>query len=113
MSESRFSQFYTNNANASSSEFKETYTVEELKEDQHNAAFQVVPCKNKPGLCYFACGQIRGSVSKDLMNKLQNKQAIGSVVVSHVVHTPTPEYPEEFDGLMLHEQNTSNAIATW
>lgn len=120
MSESRFSQFYTNNANASSSEFKETFTIEELQQDQNGALMQVLPCTDpsKAGHCYFACGMIRGSVSKDLVDKLKSKDEnvlknLRPVVVSHVVHKPTADYPNEFDGLLMHEQGSNNAIATW
>lgn len=109
-----FSQFYTNNAAASNSNFKETFTVETIKASQNEAKLQVLPCKDKPGKCFFACGEIRGAVSQQLADKLTTGQPHGTLVISHVVNDGSdPKYPNKFDGLMLHEQNeNSNALLT-
>lgn len=107
-----FSQFYTNNANALNSNFKETFTVETIKASQSDAPLNVLPCKDKPGKCFFACGAIRGSVAQKLADKIAAKQPFGTLVVSHVVNDGSdPKYPNKFDGFMLHEMNTStNAL---
>ena len=108
-----FSQFYTNSASANSN-FKETFTVETIKASQGDAPLQVLPCKDKPGRCFFACGQVRGAVSNNLAEKLLNKESTGTLVISHVVNDGTdPNYPTKFDGLMLHEQaENNNALLT-
>ena len=98
-----FSKFES--TNKSESTFKEQFTVEEVKEACGNADFRVIPSKDK-NTFFFACGRVRGYVARELGNKLQKKQSTGTLVVSHVVS-------ETFDGLMLHEQSTGNAIAVW
>lgn len=109
-----FSQFYTNSASAANSNFKETFTVETIKASQSNAPLQVLPCKDKPGKCFFACGEIRGAVSQQLVDKLAAHQTPGTLVISHVVNDGSdPKYPNKFDGLMLHEQaENNNALLT-
>ena len=108
-----FSQFYTNNASANSN-FKETFTVETIKASQGNLPLQVLPCKDKPGRCFFACGEIRGAVSNNVAEKLLKGQATSTLVISHVVNDGSdPKYPTPFNGLMLHEQaENSNALLT-
>lgn len=113
-----FSQFYTNNAAAANSNFKETFTVETIKASQGNAALNVVPCPPKfdengnqtnKGRCFFACGEIRGAVSQQLADKLAAKQPHGTLVISHVVNDGSdPKYPTPYNGLMLHEQAENN-----
>lgn len=106
-----FSKFESNN-NQSESTFKEQFTVEEVREACGGAEFRVIPCKDKPGMWFFACGRVRGYVAKALGAKLDEahrkhvKPEMGTPVVSHVVS-------DTFDGLMLHEQSTGNAIAVW
>lgn len=105
-----FSKFYTNNA-AASSNFKETFTVETIKAAQGGAPLNVLPCKDKPGRCFFACGEIRGSVAQELTDKLIAGQQTGTLVVSHVVNDGSdPKYPNKFDGLLLHEQGTNSNV---
>ena len=106
-----FSKYYTNNASANSN-FKETFTVENIKASQGNAPLNVLPCKDKKGKCFFACGAIRGAVSQQLADKLAAKQPTGTLVISHVVNDGSdPKYPNPFDGLMLHEQaESTNAL---
>lgn len=111
-----FSQFYTNNQNANSN-FKETFTVETLKLSQGGAKLQVIPCKEKPGKCFFACGLIRGAVSDKLVKKLadeEQKKTLKPLQVSHVVNDGSdPKFPNKFDGLLLHEQGENkNALLT-
>lgn len=103
MSQFDFSKFESNNQ--SESTFKETFTVEEVKEACGNADFRVIPSKEK-NTFFFACGRVRGYVARELGKKLQAKQATGTLVVSHVES-------DSFNGLMLHEQSTGNAIAVW
>ena len=98
-----FSKFESNNQ--SNSTFQEQFTVEEVKAACGNADFRVIPSKDK-NTFFFACGRVRGYVARELGNKLQKKQSVGTMVVSHVVS-------DTFDGLMLHEQSTGNAIAVW
>ena len=64
-----FNQFYTNNEKANNN-FKETFTVETLKLSQGGEDFNVLPCKDKQGKCFFACGLIRGAVSQKLADKI-------------------------------------------
>lgn len=99
-----FSKFESNN-NQSESTFKEQFTVEEIKTACGGADFRVIPSKDK-NTFFFACGRVRGYVARSLGEKLQKKQSVGTMVVSHVVS-------DTFDGLMLHEQSTGNAIAVW
>lgn len=108
-----FSQFYANNEKANSN-FKETFTVETLKLSQGGADFNVLPCKEKPGKCFFACGLIRGAVSQNLTKKINEKTPYGTLVVSHVVNDGSdPEFPNKFDGLLLHEKGENkNALLT-
>ena len=96
-----FSQFERN----STSNFQQTFTIEEVKEAAGGQPLRVLPSKDKD-TCFFACGRIRGYVANALATKLKNKQPVGTIVVSHVVS-------EKFDGLMLHEQNESGAIKTF
>ena len=91
--------------NQSNSNFAEQFTVEEIKAACGNADFRVIPSKDK-NTFFFACGRVRGYVARTLGEKLQKKQPVGTMVVSHVVS-------DTFDGLMLHEQSTGNAIAVW
>lgn len=98
-----FSKFESNNQ--SNSNFAEQFTVEEVKAACGNADFRVIPSKDK-NTFFFACGRVRGYVARALGEKLQKKQSVGTMVVSHVVS-------DTFDGLMLHEQSTGNAIAVW
>ena len=104
-----FSQFYTNNASANNSNFKESFTVETIKASQGGESLVVKPCKEKPGKCFFACGLIRGSVSQKLADKILTGQSYGTLMVSHVVNDGSdPQYPNKFDGLLLHEKGESN-----
>ena len=109
-----FSQFYTNNASANNSNFKESFTVETLKLSQGGEDFNVLPCKDKPGKCFFACGLIRGAVSQNLTKKINEGQPYGTLVVSHVVNDGSdPKFPNKFDGLLLHEKGENkNALLT-
>ena len=88
------------------SNFSETKTIEQIKSENFNAPFAVLPSKNNPEVCFFACGNVRGYVSNNVAEKLKAKQPTGTLVVSHVES-------EDFNGLMLHEQNNSNAIAVF
>lgn len=97
------SKFESNNQ--SNSNFAEQFTVEEVKQACGGADFRVVPSKDK-NTFFFACGRVRGYVARALGEKLQKKESVGTMVVSHVVSGT-------FDGLMLHEQSTGNAIAVW
>ena len=108
-----FSKYYTNNKNANSN-FKETFTVETLKLSQGGADFNVLPCKEKPGKCFFACGLIRGAVSQNLTKKINEGKPYGTLVVSHVVNDGSdPKFPNKFDGLLLHEKGENkNALLT-
>ena len=99
-----FNQFYTNNEKANNN-FKETFTVETLKLSQGGEDFNVLPCKDKQGKCFFACGLIRGAVSQKLADKILAGQPYGTLVVSHVVNDGSdPQYPNKFDGLLLQEK---------
>lgn len=103
-----FNQFYTNNTSANSN-FKESFTVETIKASQGGEGLSVFPCKDKPGKCFFACGLIRGSVSQKLADKILSGQSYGTLMVSHVVNDGSdPQYPNKFDGLLLHEKGESN-----
>ena len=112
MTDFDFTQFYSNSQN--NSNFKETFTVENIKASQGNAMFRFRPCEPKfdasgqqtnKGRLYFACGQIRGSVSKALADKINTKQPFGNLLVSHVVNDGTdPKYPTPFNGLMVYEE---------
>ena len=108
-----FSKYYTNNEKANSN-FKETFTVETLKLSQGGEDFNVLPCKEKPGKCFFACGLIRGAVSQNLTKKINEDQPYGTLVVSHVVNDGSdPKFPNKFDGLLLHEKGENkNALLT-
>ena len=108
-----FSQFYTNNEKVNSN-FKETFTVETLKLSQGGEKLNVLPCEEKPGKCFFACGLIRGAVSQNLTKKINEKQPYGTLVVSHVVNDGSdPKFPNKFDGLLLHEKGENkNALLT-
>ena len=100
-----FNQFYTNNASANNSNFKESFTVETIKASQGGESLSVLPCKDNPSKCFFACGLIRGSVSQKLADKINAGQPYGTLVVSHVVNDGSdPQYPNKFDGLLLHEK---------
>ena len=102
-----FSQFYSNNASANNN-FKESFTVETIKASQGGESLVVKPCKDKQGKCFFACGLIRGSVSQKLADKILAGQPYGTLVVSHVVNDGSgPQYPNKFDGLLLHEKGES------
>ena len=99
-----FSQFYSNNASANSN-FKESFTVETIKASQGGESLSVLPCKDNPSKCFFACGLIRGAVSQKLADKILAGQPYGTLVVSHVVNDGSdPQYPNKFDGLLLHEK---------
>lgn len=103
-----FNQFYTNNTSANSN-FKESFTVETIKASQGGESLSVLPCKDKPGKCFFACGLIRGSVSQKLADKILTGQSYGTLMVSHVVNDGSdPQYPNKFDGLLLHEKGENN-----
>ena len=103
-----FSQFYSNNASANSN-FKESFSIETIKASQGGEGLSVLPCKDKPGKCFFACGLIRGSVSQKLADKILAGQPHGTLVVSHVVNDGSdPQYPNQFDGLLLHEKGENN-----
>ena len=103
-----FSQFYSNNASANSN-FKESFTVETIKASQGGESLVVKPCKEKPGKCFFACGLIIGSVSQKLADKILAGKPYGTLMVSHVVNDGSdPQYPNKFDGLLLHEKGESN-----
>lgn len=111
MSTFDFSRFES--TNNSESNFKEAFTIEEIKEAYHGAEFRVVPCKDS-NKCFFACGRLRGYVAQATADKLKYNQnhpnapqAIGTLVVSHVVS-------DTFDGLMLHEEAQNNhSIKAW
>ena len=99
-----FSQFYSNNASANSN-FKESFTVETIKASQGGESLSILPCKDKQGKCFFACGLIRGAVSQKLADKILAGQPYGTLVVSLVVNDGSdPQYPNKFDGLLLHEK---------
>ena len=103
-----FNQFYTNNASANSN-FKESFSIETIKASQGGEGLSVLPCKDKPGKCFFACGLIRGAVSQKLTDKILAGQPYGTLVVSHVVNDGSdPNYPNVFDGLLLHEKGENN-----
>ena len=102
MSTFDFSKFESTNQ---SSTFQEQFTVEEVKEACGGADFRVIPSKGK-NTFFFACGRVRGYVARELGNKLQKKQPVETMIISHVV-------ADDFDGLMLHEQSTGTAIAVW
>ena len=93
-----FNQFYTNNEKANNN-FKETFTVETLKLSQGGEDFNVLPCKDKQGKCFFACGLIRGAVSQKLANKMLAGEKYDTLVVSHVIDPDS-----DFNGLVLHEK---------
>lgn len=104
MSTFDFSKFES--TNNSESNFKESFTIEEVKEAYHGAEFRVVPCKDS-NKCFFACGRLRGYVAQATADKLKRGQSTGTLVVSHVVS-------DNFDGLMLHEEVQNNhAIKAW
>lgn len=86
--------------------FSNTRTIEQVKAENGNQPFAVVPSKSNPEVCFFACGEARGYVAKNVASKLKAREATGTLVVSHVES-------EGFSGLMLHEQSNSNAIAVF
>lgn len=86
--------------------FSNTKTIEQIKAENGNQPFAVVPSKNNSAVCFFACGDVRGYVAKNVASKLKAKEATGTLVVSHVE-------AEGFSGLMLHEQSNANAIAVF
>lgn len=103
-----FNQFYTNSEKVNNN-FKETFTVETIKASQGGESLSVLPCKDKPSKCFFACGLIRGSVSQKLADKILTGQSYGTLMVSHVVNDGSdPQYPNKFDGLLLHEKGENN-----
>ena len=104
MSTFDFSKFES--TNNSESNFKESFTIEEVKEAYHGAEFRVVPCKDS-NKCFFACGRLRGYVAQATADKLKRGQNTGTLIVSHVVS-------DTFDGLMLHEEVQNNhSIKAW
>lgn len=92
----------------SDSNFLNTVTVEEVKASQGGHELRVIPCKEKKGKYFFACGSIRGYVADKLAAKLAAKQPFDTVVVSEV---------KMKDGktlLTLHEQGSnSNAVTVF
>lgn len=86
--------------------FSNTRTIEQIKAENNNQPFAVVPSKNNPAVCFFACGEARGYVAKNVAAKLKAREVTGTLVVSHVK-------AKDFDGLMLHEQSNANAIAVF
>ena len=93
-----FSKFYA--TNATESNFKETFTIEEIKAAENGAAFQIAPSKSKEDKAFFACGRIRGYVAQKTWDKIKAKEPVNTLLVSHVVGE------DGFDGLMLHESNS-------
>ena len=112
MTDFDFTQFYSNSKKDSN--FKEEFTVENIKASQGNAKFRFRECEPKfdasgnqtnKGRLYFACGQIRGCVHQALADKINAGQPFGNLIVSHVVNDGTdPKYPTKFNGLMVHEE---------
>ena len=106
-----FNNFKSTTAN--NSNFVDTVSLEEMKSAANGAAINVVQSKEKTHasgatMCFFACGEIRGMVAEKLSNKMLNKEAYDTPVVSEVVMQ---------DGnhmLIMHEQgNNSNAIVSF
>lgn len=113
------SQFEVENASNENSTFHESFTVEQIRAHQGGQRFVALPCIDKEtklptGRFFFACGKLRGYVSKNLAQKLVNKEAPGTVVVSHVISKEIDEKTQKpkFDGLMLHEEGVK-AIHVW
>ena len=99
------SKYYSNSKNDSN--FKRTFSVEEVKASQNNQDFRIVPSKKKEGKFFFACGQVRGYVAANTAAKLAAKQPTGTIVVSEVV-------TEAGDMLLMaHEQNVAYAVAVF
>ena len=86
--------------------FSNTRTIEQIKAENGNQPFAVVPSKSNSAVCFFACGDARGYVAKNVAEALKAKKDPGTLVVSHVE-------AENFSGLMLHTQSNSNAIAVF
>lgn len=97
------SRFYSNNE---SSNFGEQYTIEEIKESQNGAKFNVVPCKDKPGKFFFACGKVRGYVSQKTAEKISKKEPTRPLITSVVTTDDDKEL------LILHEMG-ENTIASF
>lgn len=103
---SKFEAFYANFNTESNDSFKESFTIEELKQEEQNAPIYIDPSKTKKHksgnkLCFFSCGRVRGMVAEKLSQKLMapadKREHIGTIVISHVVN-------ENYDGLIMHEQ---------
>lgn len=92
----------------SNSNFLNTVTIEEVKASQGNQPLRVIPCKDKAGKFFFACGNIRGYVADKLATKIAAKQPFDTVVVSEV------QMANGETLLTLHEQGSNNfAIAAF
>lgn len=60
--------------------------------------------RTKEGKLFFVCGSITGSVSKGLQKKLETKQPLGILMVSHTVGDEIGEgYDTPYEGEILHE----------
>lgn len=89
------------------SKFSNTKTVEQIKTENGNLPFAVVPNK-ETGKYFFACGALRGYVPTKLGEKFRAGESYGTLVVSHVDNDDS-----DYHGLMLHEVSTANAIAVF
>ena len=94
-----WTQFYANFKEDEDGKFKETVSLEVVKASQGGEDFNVLPCKDKQGKCFFACGLIRGAVSQKLADKMNAGEKYGTLVVSHVIDPDS-----DFNGLVLHEK---------
>lgn len=89
------------------SKFSNTKTVEQIKAENGNLPFAVIPNK-ETGKTFFACGALRGYVPTKLAEKFRNHEEYGTLVVSQVDNEDS-----NYHGLMLHEVSTANAVAVF
>lgn len=92
------------------SNIKNEFTIEQVKEEAGCSKFEVVPASiSKTGKAFFACGLVRGAISKNLQTQL-DAGVIPAMKVLYVDKKEADSFGPAYTGLQLVEDKPREGV---